>query len=238
MQRLQLRNLARRAEGRSRTGWRDVAAGLGGAAVIAGALVTPNRRARRETWGAGPELAARTHPGDHLVPEPRWSWTHALTVEAPPGEVWPWIAQIGADKGGFYSYTWLENLVGCGVRDAERVHPEWQARPGDRLVLHPDAPALTVAEVAEGRHLVAHGPADEADRAAGRPWAAASWLLAVEPQGSHRTRIVSRYRCACSDDLRTRLAMGPALVGPVGCAMDRRMLRGIARRVRDARGGG
>ena len=43
---------------------------------------------------------------------------------------------------------------------------------------------------------------------------------------------MSRYRCACSDDLRTRLAMGPALLEPVGLTMDRRMLRGIARRAR------
>ena len=181
MQRVQLWNLARRAEGRAGTGWRDVATGLAGAGRIAAALATPHRRDRRATWGAGPALAARRHPGDDLVPAPRWGWTHAVTVDAPAADVWPWIAQVGADRAGFYSYTWLENLAGCGMRDAERIHPEWQARPGDRLVLHPEAPPLTIAEVAEGRHLVAHGPADPAARAAGRPWAAASWLLAAEP---------------------------------------------------------
>jgi hypothetical protein len=227
MQRVQLRNLGRRAEGRARTGWRDVAAGVGGVAVMAAAAATPWRRPARGTAGAGPVRAARTHHGDELVPDPRWGWTHAATVDAPAGEVWPWIAQIGADRAGFYSYTWLENVAGCDIRDAERVHPEWQARPGDPLVLHPKAPSLTVADVAEGRHLLAHGPADEAARAAGRPWAAATWLLAVEPAGDGRSRV-----CACSDDLATRLAMGPALLEPVSYAMDRRMLRGIARRAR------
>jgi len=219
------------------TGLRDAAAGLGGAARMAAALATPWRRARRATWGAGPHLAARPHPGDGLVPDPRWGWTHAVTVEAPAGEVWPWIAQIGADRGGFYSYTWLENLAGCGIRDADRIHPEWQARPGDRLVLHPKAPALTIRVAGDGR-LLAHGPADAAARAAGRPWAEASWLIAAEPLGPGRTRVVSRYRCACSADLRTRLAMGPALLEPIGGTMDRRMLRGIARRVRAARAAG
>lgn len=232
MQRVQLRNLARRAEGRARTGWRDVAAGLGGAARMAAAVATPGRRGIRSTWGAGTALASRPHPGDDLVPRPQWGWTHAITVDAPPQAVWPWIAQIGADRAGFYSYTWLENLAGCGVRDAERIHPEWQARPGDRLVLHPQAPPLTIAEVVEGHHLLAHGPPDAAARAAGRPWAAASWLIAAEPLPRGRTRVVSRYRCACSGDLRTRLAMGPALVEPVGSTMDRRMLHGIARRAR------
>ncbi|HTI34073.1 MAG TPA: hypothetical protein VL422_10390, partial [Miltoncostaea sp.] len=161
---------------------------------------------------------------------PRWGWTHAAPADAAAADVWPWVAQLGADRAGFYSYTWLENLAGCGIRDADRVHPEWQARPGDPLVLHPRAPALTVVEVAEGRHLLAHGPADEDARAAGRPWAAASWLLLVEPLGGRRSRIVSRYRCACSEDLGTRLAMGPALLEPVSYAMDTRMLRGIAAR--------
>lgn len=206
-----------------------MAAGLGGAARIAAALATPHRRERRSTWGVGPALASRPHPGDDLVPLPRWGWTHGLTVDVPAGEVWPWIAQIGADKAGFYSYTWLENLVGCGIHDAERIHPEWQARPGDRLVLHPKGPPLTVAEVVEGRHLVGHGPADEAARAEGLPWAAVSWLLAAEPLAHDRTRVVSRYRCAYSDDRRTRLTMGPALLEPIGSVMDRGMLRGIAR---------
>jgi hypothetical protein len=207
----------------------DALAGLGGAARIAWALATPHRRARRATWGAGPGLAALRHPGDDLVPRPRWGWTHAIVVAAPARDVWPWIAQIGADRAGFYSYTWLENLAGCGIRDAERIHPEWQARPGDPLVLHPRAPALTVVR-ADGRDLLAHGPPDEAARAAGRPWAAASWRIAAEPLGGGRTRVVSRYRCACSDDLATRLAMGPALLEPIADAMDRRMLLGLARR--------
>jgi hypothetical protein len=235
MQRVQLWNLARRAEGRARTGWRDVVAGAGGAARMAAAIATPNRRGRRSTWGAGEAPAAQAHPGDELVPSPQWGWTHAVVVDAPAADVWPWIAQIGADRAGFYSYTWLENLAGCGVRDAERIHPEWQARPGDQLLLHPKAPGLRIVEVADGRHLVAHGPADPAARAAGRPWAEASWLLAAQPLGPDRTRVVSRYRCACSDDLRTRLAMGPALVEPVGSTMDRRMLQGIARRAEATR---
>ena len=214
-----------------RPGVRGAVAGFGGLGIIAAALATPYLRARRATWGAGAEVAGRRHPGDDLVPEPRWGWTHATVVDVPAAEVWPWIAQIGADRAGFYSYTWLENLVGCGVRDAARIHPEWQARTGDPLVLHPAAPALTLVKVTEGRHMVAHGPADEAARAAGRPWAAASWLFAAEPLGPRRTRIVSRYRCATSDDRRTRLTMGPAILEPISFAMDRRMLLGIARRV-------
>jgi hypothetical protein len=145
------------------------------------------------------------------------------------------VAQLGADRAGFYSYQWLENVAGCQVRNAERIHPEWQLRVGDGLRLHPQAPALPIVELEPGRHLVAWGAPDQAARAAGRPWVAASWLIAVEPLGAERCRVVSRYRADCSADLRTWLACGPSLMEPIGFAMDRRMLLGIRERVNDAR---
>lgn len=76
------------------------------------------------------------------------SGTHGVEIDAPAAAVWPWIAQIGADKGGFYSYQWLENLAGCDVRNAERVHPEWEVKVGDGLRLHPEMPAIPVVDVA------------------------------------------------------------------------------------------
>ena len=235
MQATQLRNLAARAEERlPANDWRDVLVGIGGAGRMGAAMLTPGGRTRRARWGAGPEVVDRHHPGDDLVPEPRWGWTHAIEVAAPPWRVWPWAAQIGAGRAGFYSYSWLENLAGCALRDAERVHPEWELREGDALVLHPSAPPLRVVEVAPGHHLVASGPADEEARREGRPWVAASWLVLVEETAPGTTRVVSRYRCATSDDLRTRLAFGPALLEPIGSTMDRRMLLGIQGRAEHA----
>ena len=63
-------------------------------------------------------------PGDGLVLEPAIESTRAIIIRAPVEEVWPWLAQIGQDRGGFYSYEWLENLAGCRMRNADRVHPE------------------------------------------------------------------------------------------------------------------
>ena len=159
MQTTQLRNLAARAEERlPANDWRDVAAGIGGAGRMGLALVSPMQRGNRTRWGAAPEVVERRHPGDDLVPDPRWGWTHAVEVAAPASRVWPWVAQVGADRAGFYSYSWLENLVGCAVRDAERVHPEWELREGDDLSLHPSAPPMRVVEVEPGHHFVAHAP--------------------------------------------------------------------------------
>jgi hypothetical protein len=78
--------------------------------------------------------------------------------------------------------------------------------------------------------LVVHAPAAEDAQRAGKPWAAISWLFFVEPLGERLCRVISRYRCACSDDIATRLQLGPALLEPIGFAMDRRMLLGVKER--------
>ena len=231
MQTAQLRHLAERAEGRvPRDGARDVLEGFSGAAIAGLSFLTPFLRHHRNRWGLDRKAAAREYPGDAIVPAPRWSWTHGVEIDAPPDAVWPWVAQLGADRGGFYSYQWLENLAGCELRNAESIHPDWVLHRGDALVLHPDAPALRVVAVEPPRYLLAEAPADPAQRAAGGSWVAVSWLFFVEPLGERRSRLISRYRCACSEDIATRLSFGPTLVEPVGFAMDRRMLLGIKER--------
>ena len=231
MQTSQLRHLAARAEGRlARDTPRDVASGLGGAAIMALAWLTPFARAARSHWGLTEAEAEAARLGDDLVPEPRWGWTHAVAIDAPAERVWPWVAQIGADRGGFYSYQWLENLAGCNVHNAEAVHAEWAHREGDALVLHPRMPPFRVARFDPGRGFVALAPPDERARAEGRPWAAASWAFLVEPLPEGRCRVVSRFRSTGSDDLVTRITQGPFLLEPVGFAMDRRMLLGIRER--------
>src|SRR5580765_1876299 len=111
-------------------------------------------------WGATPEEVTAARPGDERVPVARDRVTWAVTIHAPPNHVWPWIAQLGQDRGGFYSYEVLEDLVGCEMPRAERIlpqHQEWRA--GDRLWMYPpgkadgmgSAPLVTCEP---GRHLV------------------------------------------------------------------------------------
>lgn len=54
--------------------------------------------------------------------------TRAVTIEAPPEKVWPWLVQIGQDRAGFYSYTWLENLALADIHNTYVIRPEWQGR--------------------------------------------------------------------------------------------------------------
>jgi hypothetical protein len=231
MQGAMLRHLAQRAENRlPRDDYHDVVEGLLGGGLIFMHLLAPFQRAPRSHWGVDESVAERRHPGDELVRAPRWSWTHGIEIDAPAADVWPWVAQLGADRAGFYSYQWLENLAGCGLRNAEVVHPEWQVRLGDELLLHPKAPRVPVVMLEPGRYFVLHAAPDQAARAVGKAWACMSWMFLVEPRGKTSCRLISRYRADCSSDLRTLLGYGPLLLEPVAFAMDRRMLQGIKQR--------
>ena len=208
----------------------DIAEGLAGTAIMALAMMTPFLRRAREHWGLDGHDAQRIYPGDELVPAPRWLWTHAVEIDAPASAVWPWVAQMGADRGGFYSYQWLENLAGCEIQNAETIHSDWELVEGDELVLHPKSPPLRIVSVDRERYIVAYGAPDTDARAAGRPWAEVSWLFFIEPIGRHRCRFVSRFRSTCSNDVATWLAFGPLFCEPVGFAMDRRMLLNVKAR--------
>jgi hypothetical protein len=226
MEHAQLENLKARVEGHApRDDWREWIAGAGGAARVLAALFAPHRRDARSHWGLTEEEAFQSFPGDDLVPAPTWGWTHAVRVDAPAEAVWPWVAQIGGDRAGFYSYQWLENLFGSDLANAERVRPEWEVRKGDDFVLHPKLPPLSVVRVEPGRSFVAFG--DDPD-------VSVSWLFRVEPIDDGHCRFVSRYRCRCDGDLKTRLEYGPWLAEPLGFAMDRRMLLGVKERAERA----
>jgi hypothetical protein len=83
-------------------------------------------------WGSTTIERNKYYPGDSIVPAPGMMTTIAITIDKPPSAIWPWIVQMGLNKGGFYSYTWLENMFGCKLHNANTIHPEWQnTREGD-----------------------------------------------------------------------------------------------------------
>ena len=103
-------------------------------------------------WGATEEEAKAVLPGDEFAPDPQIEATHAITIDAAPEDVWPWIVQLGQNKGGFYSYRWIENLAGCHMPDVREVVQEWQdLKVGDKVSLHPKV-ALEVRSPRAGAH--------------------------------------------------------------------------------------
>ena len=78
-------------------------------------------------WGTTNEDLTRVMAGDAVMTNPTHSATHAVTVDAPPEDVWPWLVQMGYRRGGLYSYDWLDRLFGYLDRpSANRVLPEFQ----------------------------------------------------------------------------------------------------------------
>lgn len=171
-------------------------------------------------------------PGDDLVAEPADQITRAITIDAPREAVWPWIVQIGADRGGFYSYDLLENLFGLDIHSADQIVEEWQdlavgdVVAADRkgsggwyvMELRPnDALVLKVADLATGRPM----RRDQQLR-----WEFL-WTFAVRDAAGGGTRLLIRERVAF-DSWLTRWLMAP--VGLASFVMTRRMLLGIRSR--------
>lgn len=192
---------------------------IGGAVLIAvhGILTKPLRR-WRTTWGATATEAAAALPGDELIANPTWGYTHAVTVDAPPDAVWPWIVQMGQGRGGFYSYVGLENLIGCRMRNTDKVLRDCQnLDTGDEVRLHPKAPPLTVASVEPNARLVLHARDP-------RTGDAFIWAFHLRRDRTGCTRLIERGCSFCGPGLVSRLSFGPLLMEPIGFVMSRKML--------------
>jgi hypothetical protein len=97
-------------------------------------------------WGATDEEVARPLPGDEFVPEAKIGATHAITIYAPPAQVWPWLVQLGQGRSGFYSYDFIETAMGLDIQAARQIKPEHQELAvGDLIPLAPDGFGVPVA---------------------------------------------------------------------------------------------
>ncbi len=202
------------------TSWMEA---LWGILEIMGAFATPFFRSRRRRWGATDDELETPYAGDHIIPDPKWMANHVISIDATPQQVWPWIAQIGQGRGGFYSYEKLENLAGCKIENTARILEEHQLlRVGDLIKLHVEAPPLTVTLVDEPSTLVLYGKPAKADDSAtlSTTWA---FLLLQRPDGT--TRLISRTRYHYGNDSRSKIMGGALLMEPLSFVMERKMLR-------------
>lgn len=134
-------------------------------------------------WGTTPEELDLVMPGDAQIPGPTDVSTGAITVNAPPQAIWPWLVQMGTGRGGLYSYDWLDRLFGFLDRpSATRILPEYQhLAVGDKIPWGRDE--LTVAVVEPPRSLALSLDGH------GMRWV---WQFGLYPLDEHRTRLVDR----------------------------------------------
>ena len=173
-------------------------------------------------WGTTPDDLARVMPGDTFIVNPTHSATHAVTVDAPPDDIWPWLVQMGYQRGGLYSYDWLDRLFGILDRpSADRVLPDFQhLAVGDRILLGPgEKQKLTVAALEPFRALVL------SYKEHGFEWV---WQFGLYPLDNNRTRLVTRGTEHVPNTVGAWFFM--RVMEPAAFVMTRRMLLGLKQR--------
>jgi hypothetical protein len=237
------------------------------AAVLAGMAIAVGLQLRQlqRTWGVAPADAERALPGDDLIRDPGIIDTRSVLLEAPPSAVWPWLAQMGYGRGGWYSYDRLD----MSGSSAGRILPEYQdLAAGDIVPTHPGGGFLAKVvepgsalvlyldhELARSQAEAAGSPAREGSGEAGveevpgglqlagamggltMPEFRVTWSFTLVPEaGGSRTRLVERFRVWTADPgLPGRLVM--PVMGLSVFAMTRRHMLGLKERAEGLRAG-
>ena len=209
--------------------------GFEGVLVILGCYITWFLKPLRDRWGLTQSEANLPLPGDQIVKDPKTIFSHAIDIGAPAEYVWPWIAQMGKGRGGFYSYEALENIAGLGIYNSDAILEEFQnPKKGDIIPFGPDN-GYPLAICNSGQAMVIENCDDldkkkKYDPTLGRPdnFLHLSWLWYIESKSDTTSRFISRNRVDYKTSWKNRIIFG--LAEPVVFAMDRKMCLGIKKR--------
>lgn len=194
----------------------SAALGAGAAATAAYALLV---RKWQLGFGATMEEILRPMPLDDRVEHPNHLTNRAITIQAVPEAIWPWLAQIGElPRGGFYSYVTVERMLKMKVSNADRILPEFQnPRVGDAL----DRSGGLIVQAIEPNGYIVLGPEP-------RPDLRVTWALALYPEADGATRLVSRCRAWIRPGMKKLFWLPILDAGQL--LMERRMLLEIRKR--------
>lgn len=171
-------------------------------------------------WGATGADLTRAMAGDQAITDPTYSATLAITIDARPEHIWPWLVQLGYRRGGLYSYDWLDRLFGYLDRpSADVILPQFQQLAvGDEIPIG-RGQGFPVTAIQPYRALVLSGTGD------GVAWL---WEFGLYPVDERRTRLVSRNRVRVPPSIGSWLFL--RVIEPAAFLMTRRMLLGLKRR--------
>ncbi len=195
--------------------WIGIAALIIGLSTVYALVVRPYHM----RWGATDREVAMALPGDAYIAANAQRSTRALTIHAPAPTVWAWLVQTGQNRsGGWYSYTWLENLFAANMGDAEQLDPRFQhLRAGDTLLYHPAGTtnpvmAATVIGVEQERAL----------------WLEGGWSFVLQPIDANTTRLIVRYPMKPDEFFNPLVTFG--IFEPAHFVMESGMMLGIKQR--------
>ena len=170
-------------------------------------------RSRVLNWGATPDEVRSPIPGDELLQDAEMVATRAITIDASPAAIWPWLVQMGVGRGGAYTYDWIERLFGLDIRNVDQIVPEHQhLAVGDVIPMRPNAPGMRIEVLRPERAMSA--------RSEDGTWV---WSFALAPHNGS-TRLISRNRARVRG-AGERVGMAAMEVGSL--VMERKMLRTI-----------
>ncbi len=197
-----------------------LAAGITVATAGGLALYARTLRLKHVRWGATDEEIRRPMPLDDRVTGATYVTNRAVTVRARPEEIWLWLAQIGeSPRAGYYSYEWVERLMGMDVKNTDAIFPEYQhPKAGDVL----DRSGMMEVKAVEPHKWLILGPPEGL-------WLACTWCIALYPEDAETTRVVSRVRAEVKK-WSPVAAIWIAMLDPGQFLMERKMLLEIKKR--------
>jgi hypothetical protein len=214
------------------------ALGLG---VAAGVTYATRVRPWLLNWGATEYEGSIELLGDDIAPDCRYRATRAVTIDAPVESVWQWLVQIGQDRGGFYSYSWLENFFLADMRNADEIRPEYQERAvGDTVWLtnpkrYGGRGRMIVAALVKGSSMALVMPSDAARMAEGFPAEYGCWSFHLRELVNGKTRLLVRSRSGNYSSF-PQMLFDFLVFDPAHFLMERKMMLGIKQRAEQTAG--
>ncbi len=187
-------------------------------------------RPKHRRWGATDAELQQSMPGDEGVKNPNFMTTRAVTINARPAEIWPWLVQLGVGRGGYYTYTWLPNMVGLQYKNADTILPAFQyLEVGDTVPIDPRGVGFRVAAIDPNRLLLLTVPDPNHPKSDALM---TTWAFLLQPLDGEHTRLIVRWRSNFREPL-TYSALAPVfflVLDPLDFLMSRQMLLGIKQR--------
>ena len=183
-------------------------------------LTAPLYRKWHLHWGATSAEISASMAGDSRLPHAQFRATRAITIDAAPEAVWPWLVQIGCRRAGWYSNDLLDNL---GQPSATTLVPALQhLEVGQWVPMSPKPPptertALRVDAFEIDKWLLWTKPES-------------TWVWQLTPTANNGTRLVTRIHVVYDWRHPLSAVLGVGLMEFGDFAMMRRMLRGIKTR--------